>query len=353
MAYIDQTTDLRSLLAEGSKKAAATPGAGPSKARKPAAPKQDDKFLKEAYQIYGHLSELQRTLKAIRKPYLSTEVPPPLSRRAGARPDGDELRRYEGSKYLSDRERDEIDVRTKMILRRCRERVGDLEAEEKARQAKTAPPASALFQLLPSLAPAPVDTAQPLLTAHRASIIWTLTSLLAKLSATQADMQEERAKRREERSRTLGGGAAREIAGLQVGADLGKRAGQVPPAALPIVPDDEAPIEQQLSAEQLQQFESENSTLLNEMESQLSSVLAAEKSLLEISAMQTELVRHLVQQTEITDRLYDEAVGSVAEMGKANQQLKKAKERSGEARLFLLVFLFGASFALLFLNWYA
>ncbi|WOO81454.1 Syntaxin-18 [Vanrija pseudolonga] len=355
MVYIDQTGDFRSLIAEGSKKAAATPGAGPSKSRKPLAPKQDDRFLKEAYQIYGHLSELQRTLKAIRKPYLSTDVPPPLSRRA-RNDGGDELKRYEGSKYLSERERDEIDVRTKMILRRCRERVGDLEAEEKARQAKTAPPASALFQLLPSLAPVAVDTSEPLLTAHRSSIIWTLTNLLAKLSATQADMQEERAKRREERSRTLGGGATREIASLQVGADLakGKNAVRtVAPAALPIIPTDEAPIEQQLSAAQLQQFESENSTLLNEMESQLNSVLAAEKSLLEISAMQTELVRHLVQQTEITDRLYDEAVGSVAEMGKANQQLKKAKERSGEARLFLLVFLFGASFALLFLNWYA
>lgn len=79
---------------------------------------------------YGHLSELQRTLKAIRKPYLSTDVPPPLSRRA-RNDGGDELKRYEGSKYLSERERDEIDVRTKMILRRCRERVGDLEAEEK------------------------------------------------------------------------------------------------------------------------------------------------------------------------------------------------------------------------------
>lgn len=225
------------------------------------------------------------------------------------------------------------------------------------------PPTPAIFNFLPSLAPAPVDSSGPLLTAHRASIVWTLTNMLAKLSQTQTDMQEERAKRRAERSRTLGGGAAREAAAMQVTADRGARSGAgsgvptpimaVPAAALSIMPEDEPPIDQQLSAEQLQQFESENNALLEHMESQLSSVLAAEKSLLEISSLQTELVRHLVQQTEITDKLYDEAVGSVAEMGKANTQLKQAKERSGEARLYLLVFLVGASMALLFLDWYA
>lgn len=179
--------------------------------------------------------------------------------------------------------------------------------------------------------------------------------MLAKISSTQTDMQEERAKRRDERNRTLGGGAAREAAALQVNAERSASNGPtaIPAAALNITPADEPPIEEQLSAHQLQQFESENNALLEHMESQLSSVLAAEKSLLEISAMQTELVRHLVQQTEIIDRLYDEAVGSVSEVGKANKQLKRAKERGGDARLMLLVFLIGATLSLLFLNWYS
>lgn len=124
------------------------------------------------------------------------------------------------------------------------------------------------------------------------------------------------------------------------------------PLPLPL-PSDEPPIESQLSAAQLQALESENSALLENMESTLSSVLAAEKSLLEISSLQTELVKNLVQQTEITDRLYEEAVGSVGEMKKAGQQLQQAKKRGEEGRLFLLVFLFGASMALLFLDWYA
>ena len=127
----------------------------------------------------------------------------------------------------------------------------------------------------------------------------------------------------------------------------------LPEALKGVIPDDEPPIESQLSPEQLQLFSTENNTILNHMQSQLDSVLSAEKSLLEISTLQTELVRHLMQQTEITDRLYDEAVGSVGDVGQANEQLRKAKQRNQDGRMFLLIFLLGASMALLFLDWYS
>lgn len=212
----------------------------------------------------------------------------------------------------------------------------------------------------------------PLITAHRASILWTLNSLLASASGGLSELQEERSKRRAERGRTLGEGAAKEAALMSVkqehslvtggdksiaslfglAAPSSSSSGGLPPA-MGVVPDDEPPIESQLSAAQLQQFESENSTLLSNMQDQLDSVLAAEKSLLEVSALQTELVRHLVQQTELVDRLYDEAVGSVADVGNANVQLRQARDRAKDSRLFLLVFLLGASMALLFLDWYS
>lgn len=254
-----------------------------------------------------------------------------------------------------------------MILRRCRERVASLEDAEKgdtavsvvspkaddisARQKAQPATSSTLFTLLPSLAPSSWSANkldESLLSAHRASVIWTLNDLLAKSSMAMSGLQEERAKRREERTKTLGGGAAREAA--QLDARITSSEGKVVNG---VIPDDEPPIESQLSAEQIQQFALENNALLEHMETQLSSVLAAEKSLLEISTLQTELVRHLVTQTEMTDRLYDEAVGSVGEVGKANEQLRKARRRGEEGRLFLLVFLIGASVALLFLNWYA
>ena len=175
-----------------------------------------------------------------------------------------------------------------------------------------------------------------------------------------SSLQEERGKRPQERSKTLGGGAAREAASFDSldlsNADSNRIDTNFYGISLPNgqeLPPTQ-PIEDQLSLSpaQIQQFESENNTLLEHMQSQLTSVLSAEKSLLEISQLQSELVQHLVQQTDMTDRLYDEAVGSVGDVGKANEQLRKARKRGEEGRLFLIVFLIGASMALLFLNWY-
>ncbi|EJT45712.1 hypothetical protein A1Q2_00918 [Trichosporon asahii var. asahii CBS 8904] len=341
MAFIDQTQDFRSLIAEGSK-------SGPSKTR-PKPPRRQseeekkDSFLKEAYQI-------------IRKPYLSTAEAPPLHRRrpGAAAGDDDTLKRWENTKYLSDRERDEIDVRAKMILRRCRERVGQLEQGEKARQERVIPQ-NKLYKFLPSLAPTEDDSGTVLLTAHRASVLWTLNSLLARLTTTTSDLQEERAKRRAERQKTLGGSAEREALLMEKGQPLGmgQHFPNIASMGTGIIPENEPRIEEQLSQAQLQEFESENSALLEHMQSQLDSVLSAEKSLVEISQMQAELVRHLTQQTEMVDLLYDQAVASVGQMGDANRELRKARENSGQSRLMLLVFLLGMSFALLFLNWYS
>ncbi|KAK8844056.1 hypothetical protein IAR55_006850 [Kwoniella newhampshirensis] len=367
----------------------------------------EEEFLKEAYRIHTHLSSLQNLLSSVRKPYLSTVEPPPLSRRAQrdtsrTKDEGEgefeEWKKWERVKYLTDRERDEIDLRARMILRRCKERVAALEQSEHNRKSKLTTlqqtkTTTTLLSLLPSLAPlVPSNTYEPLLTAHRASILWTLNDFLAKLTGSVGDMQEERAKRKEERSKTLGAGASTEAARL-VGVQSSKASTQglfhlpVPkgaegrkipdgvvvgvddPAFSPIVgaPDPHSganlgmgivdpnspPIESQLSQEQIQAFESENNALLEHMSSTLSSVLSAESSLLEISQLQSELVRHLAQQTEVVEQLYEDAVGSVADVGRANEQLRKARERGKEGRLFLLIFLIGASLGLLFLDWYA
>lgn len=216
-------------------------------------------------------------------------------------------------------------------------------------------PQNKLYKFLPSLAPTEDDSGTVLLTAHRASVLWTLNSLLAKLTTTTSDLQEERAKRRAERTKTLGGSAEREALLMEKGQPLGigQHFPNIASMGTGIIPENEPKIEEQLSQAQLQEFESENSALLEHMQSQLDSVLSAEKSLLEISQMQAELVRHLTQQTEMVDLLYDQAVASVGQMGDANRELRKARENSGQSRLMLLVFLLGMSFALLFLNWYS
>lgn len=79
------------------------------------------------------MDSLSKHLKTIRKAYLSI-AEAPISRRrrpADASVEKDEWAQWDGAKYLSDRDREEIDQRGKMILRRCRERVGILEDGEK------------------------------------------------------------------------------------------------------------------------------------------------------------------------------------------------------------------------------
>lgn len=79
-------------------------------------------------------------MTSVRKAYLSTVEPPPLSRRPkepridvnGTTKEEEQWARWEKVKYLTDKERDEIDLRARMILRRCQERVGILEMTEQS-----------------------------------------------------------------------------------------------------------------------------------------------------------------------------------------------------------------------------
>lgn len=117
--------------------------------------------------------------------------------------------------------------------------------------------------------------------------------------------------------------------------------------------DDDNPLGSELTAEQVQQFEAEESALLQATQSDLEALKTAESSLLEIASLQSQLAQHLGQQSELTDKLWEEAVTVSGEVERGNKQLKQAKERSRDSRMWLLVLLFGSSFTLLFLDYYA
>ena len=249
------------------------------------------------------------------------------------------------------------------------------------RQNRTKPSttSSLLTTFLPSLA---ADTStgitpqqrSTILTAHHASILWSLNNSLLTLSDTVREMQEERGKIREERGRSLGGMVEKDFVGGGLGNVLTRRrvgngkpiqltiptASFVKPtsstsSAVALDPSGSSAADNTvtLSERQIQQFASENDTLLDSMNSTLNTVLRAEKSLLEISQLQSTLIAHLATQTEAIELLYDEAIETVADLDRANTQLKKAKERGKEGRLYLVVFLFIASLTLLFLDWYS
>jgi hypothetical protein len=96
---------------------------------------------------------------------------------------------------------------------------------------------------------------------------------------------------------------------------------------------DPAAVESQLSPEQLQLFESENSTLLNYYNDTLKQVTQAEKSLLEIASLQQTLVSHLNTQGEMIEQLVTDAQNTDENVRRGNKELKKASERESTAKL--------------------
>ena len=92
-------------------------------------------------------------------------------------------------------------------------------------------------------------------------------------------------------------------------------------------------MESQLSPEQLQLFESENSTLLNYYNDTLKQVTQAEKSVLEIASLQQTLVSHLNTQGEMIEQLVFDAENTDENLRKGNKELKKASERGSTAKI--------------------
>lgn len=231
-----------------------------------------------------------------------------------------------------------------------------------------------LARLLPSrLTGSTSNAAADLVAAHRTNVTWYLTRRLADASQTQKEMQEERIRRQTERTKTLGSSAAAYDAALfsqtssqekstrstfeSLGSfmrggtsksDSGYQS-QLPPEEA-YASDDEEELE--LTPSQVQQFEEENSALLRSMEDTLAAIQLAESRLLDISSLQTELIVQLTRQAEVVDQLYDEAITSQGEVEKGHVQLKKARERARESRKWILVFILGATGAMLFLHWY-
>ncbi|KAI0055967.1 snare protein syntaxin 18/UFE1 [Artomyces pyxidatus] len=337
-------------------------------------------YMKEAYTILNHINTLTRMLANIRRPYLDVHSRPPPPSRLPTQT----LDFTDNIKYLSNEERDQIDMQARVILSRCADRVKEMELSEKHRSELAAKQTNPLLRLLPArLKHDSESSMSDFIAAHNSGVTWYLTRRLAEVSQSQKDMQEERVRRQTERTRTLGSGAAREALYMSMadaahtdggekeehgGSWLGNASSSLasswafgesspaPPkyAALPLdeEDDDDDDDDVELSASQIQQFESENAQILRSVEDTLASVQQAEARLLEISALQMELVAQLTRQTEVTDQLYEDAIASSEFVEKGNVQLREARRRARDGRMWILLFLIGASLSLLFLHYY-
>ncbi|GAA5984040.1 hypothetical protein JCM11641_005576 [Rhodosporidiobolus odoratus] len=343
----------------------------------------DDTWHRQAEQVATNLRSFNSFLSSIRRAYLdlgSSHHHPSSQPRAVDPAKG--LAAWEGVRWLTDRERDEIDFGVKVALRKSVDRVRELEALEKVRldtaKRDSSKPSSRLFKSSSAASPSP-----EVLASHRSYITLYLNALLASVSQRQRDQQEARVRRQLEKTQSLGGMGGGGALGMD---ELGRKmaldaksqhaarekgkgkeqnsdgqVGQVPsiyrPAPLQDGLEDgeeeENPLGNHLTAEQVQQFEAEESALLKATQSDLEALKHAESSLLEIASLQSQLAMHLTQQSELTDKLWEDAVTVTGKVDEGNQQLKKAKERGRDSRVWLLIFLFGSSFTLLFLDYYS
>ncbi|KAJ7638725.1 snare protein syntaxin 18/UFE1 [Roridomyces roridus] len=383
---LDRTQDFRTVILE---KENALPSAKRRKTSKqPAEDPQlfsEKKYVAEAYVILNHITTLTRMLANIRRPYLNVDSRS-LQRQSSRNIDLDGPdQSWSEIRHLSNQERDQIDLQARVILSRCADRVKEMEALEKRRAELVASKGNPLARFLPArLRQDEAALSSDFVAAHNSSITWYLNRRLAEASQNQKEMQEERVKRQLERSKTLGSGAAREVMNMgdplfnpepvhsrplqgaagppaliaaTIGAPSPFESARPSPSNvkfsdIPPPSDDDDDDEIELSASQILQFEAENANILRNVEDTLEAVQLAESRLMDISALQMELVTHLTKQTELTDQLYEDVITTASTVEKGNVQLKEAKRRAKDGRLFILVFLIGASFSLLFLHYY-
>ncbi|TFY59796.1 hypothetical protein EVJ58_g5551 [Rhodofomes roseus] len=347
-------------------------------------------YLNDAYSVLNHINSLARMASSIRKAYLNVDPRhAPISRQSPRTIDlGSADQSWSNIKYLTDAERDQIDLQARVILSRCSERVKELEVVEKRRAELVASRKNPLTRLLPArLRQDDSTAASDFIAAHHSSITWYLSRRLADASQSLKEMQEERMKRQLERTRTLGSGATREAMYMDMSSSkpsptessasgswlggasnlassfaasigsndaYGSAATIKPgPSSLPDdLLDDTDEEELELTQSQIMQFETENANILQSVQDTLASVQQAESRLFEISALQAELVTQLTRQTEQTEQLYEDAIATASMVEKGNVQLKEARRRARDSRKWILMFLIGASLSLLFLHYY-
>jgi syntaxin 18 len=308
-----------------------------------------DSFLQEAYSINARIADLTRTLRSTRPAYLST-APPARHRRHNANAHGTV---HDAARPLSHEEREAFDAQSKKLLKQLNAAIKSLSQAEEVRNqtldsvALSKRAKGGMGALGRWAAGGAVTAKSPqeedeeakrnTLAAFRKAVIMFLEQRLGEAGKVQAEMMEVRIGREVEKSKSAlyksRGGANIPYAhdeGGPAGALDGSR-----PTKNTFQQDDipeSNPDTAALTRDQLQMFESENADLLQYYEGQMEQISAAERSILEISELHSTLHANLAQQSEHIEQLVQESYDTTANLGKGNQELKRASERRSTAQ---------------------
>ncbi|KAJ2162025.1 hypothetical protein GGF46_001017 [Coemansia sp. RSA 552] len=300
-------------------------------------------FLSEAYIIAKHLHSLHQRLVELQPAYLNL---PGRSRALRS------TIRTAGAK-LSDPERDEIDNGIKAAVRQMLAKIKSLNElgealldnineDEGAREL--------LRRLVGALDPRkagnPSGGSQVLgkrdtVAALQSSVVWWLNARLRQANQLHAEMQEQYLRQKLDRQRGLLAQQQRKR----------KQASQAAHAESRQPPEDDELL-QTLSQQQLQQLQEENRTMADHFEGMLDSIRDTQRSVAEISALQTQLANELNSQMQQTEQIYNEAVGAADNVDHGNQYLVSAGKNQASARKWTLFVFVTLSVVLLFLDWF-
>ncbi|KAM0718704.1 hypothetical protein Q7P37_005775 [Cladosporium fusiforme] len=305
-----------------------------------------DSFLQEAYSINARIADLTHTLRSTRPAYLSTA--PPARRRQNVQQQNDR------SKPLTHEEREAFDAQSKKLLKQLNAAIRSLQQAEEVRNqtldsvALSKRARGGMGALGRWAAGGAVTAKSPeeeqeqakrnTIAAFRAAVIMFLEQRLGEAGKVQAEMMEVRIGREVERSKSAlyksRGGVSipyahdeDEAPGASSSASKKGQSG-VPVQDAPGHNPDTA----ELTQDQLQMFESENADLLQYYEGQMEQISQAERSILEISELHGTLHANLAQQSEHIEQLVQESYDTTANLGKGNQELKRASERRSTAQ---------------------
>ncbi|KAI9839156.1 MAG: hypothetical protein M1819_003149 [Sarea resinae] len=276
-------------------------------------------------------------------------------------------------KYFTDADRDRIDAESKQLLRELNGAIRNLADAEKLRQDTEATlvqrkRANNGFGLLGRWAAGGMghgktpqeeleDARASGIKVHRESVLWYLRRKLEECGEIQRSMMETRLTREVEKSKSVlyktrgirgMSGTEAEEAGELPRSMANSTTGYVGGRAVQMDEVEKREVEQQLSPEQLQLFAQENQDMLKHYEDTLDQVRTAERSLIEISELQTTLASNLATQSVHIDQLVAESVVTSENIGGGNKELKKASERKSTARL---VFYTTCGFSLFLVIW--
>jgi len=116
--------------------------------------------------------------------------------------------------------------------------------------------------------------------------------------------------------------------------------------------EDEADEPDELSPEEMQLFERENEKMYVDLMSLKDDIQQIETKVVKIAELQEIFTEKVLQQKDDINNIATNAISATENVNEGNEEIRKAIQKSGTIRVYVLFFLLVMSFTLLFLDWY-